>query len=387
MPDVAGRITVRLDYQAGQIRDLKLSSSRPKYICQLFNNRSVEQALGLVPMLFSLCSTAQTLAMVRGVEQAQGIVTDSATELARDLLLALENARELLFRLCRSWSVEPQQVLPVVQQWQQFCNQANSQWRYILQPGAVACDGLQALSAEAAGLLQALSEPLLGMPLSRLHGWLDQALPDAEPCSPLLEPMVRIQQRFAGLDTIQGITALPDLQEPRNQQLLDGVYSDPSLEEFSAQPCWQGCCCETGSYVAQADNLSVMLSRGWHPAALRYAALLLELSQMPERIRTAATEQFVRVGALSGPGTGFGVVNTSRGQLLHRVRLEGKLIRQYAIVAPTEWNLHPQGLIRQTLKGVNVEDSAGALELCRMMVLLADPCVPFDLELEETEHA
>ncbi|MCB1894567.1 MAG: hypothetical protein H6945_11910 [Zoogloeaceae bacterium] len=37
-------------------------------------------------------------------------------------------------------------------------------------------------------------------------------------------------------------------------------------------------------------------------------------------------------------------VDTVRGLLIHALRLDGGLVEEYRIVAPTEWNFHPAGV-------------------------------------------
>ena len=57
------------------------------------------------------------------------------------------------------------------------------------------------------------------------------------------------------------------------------------------------------------------------------------------------------VGALSlGDGIGLGWAENARGRLLHLVQLQGGRAALYRIVAPTEWNFHPDGPFAAALR-------------------------------------
>ncbi|HBQ37055.1 MAG TPA: Ni,Fe-hydrogenase I large subunit, partial [Rhodobacteraceae bacterium] len=58
--------------------------------------------------------------------------------------------------------------------------------------------------------------------------------------------------------------------------------------------------------------------------------------------------------------------------LIHMARMENGLIADYKILAPTEWNFHPDGVASQALAGL-VPDQARAL------VEAIDPCVDFEV--------
>lgn len=69
-----------------------------------------------------------------------------------------------------------------------------------------------------------------------------------------------------------------------------------------------------------------------------------------------------------GPGT----VETARGRLVHLARVENDVIKEYKILAPTEWNFHPEGVVSKALVGLNAEEA-------RVVVEAIDPCVDFEL--------
>ncbi|MCG7963106.1 MAG: nickel-dependent hydrogenase large subunit, partial [Candidatus Thiodiazotropha taylori] len=78
---------------------------------------------------------------------------------------------------------------------------------------------------------------------------------------------------------------------------------------------------------------------------------------------------------------GLGEVEAARGRLFHRaVQQQGK-IHQYQIVATTEWNFHPQGVVCQGLKTLSAKHEKRLLQQAEQLISAVDPCVGFQLEL------
>ena len=82
------------------------------------------------------------------------------------------------------------------------------------------------------------------------------------------------------------------------------------------------------------------------------------------------------------PGVGRALVETARGLLMHEVVLEGDRVADYRIVAPTEWNFHPQGPLSGWLIGRPCSDEADLRGFAAQAVAALDPCVRWDLTLE-----
>lgn len=84
----------------------------------------------------------------------------------------------------------------------------------------------------------------------------------------------------------------------------------------------------------------------------------------------------------------------ARGLLVHQVEVDPEAQRVLAcrVVAPTEWNFHPQGEVAQRLARLDPElpDCAIARRV-NLLVAAFDPCVPFAIEhlarAPEVDHA
>jgi len=88
----------------------------------------------------------------------------------------------------------------------------------------------------------------------------------------------------------------------------------------------------------------------------------------------------------STENSGIAQVEAARGRLIHRVELAFKKddkisIANYQIVAPTEWNFHPEGLINKSLLNIKAPNKKEHEQLARLMINAIDPCVAFKLSI------
>jgi Ni,Fe-hydrogenase I large subunit len=74
-------------------------------------------------------------------------------------------------------------------------------------------------------------------------------------------------------------------------------------------------------------------------------------------------------------------VQTARGLLLHRARIDAGHVSGYEIVAPTEWNFHPAGALAHGLDGMEADDEATLRKHARLVVQGLDPCVACRIEV------
>jgi Ni,Fe-hydrogenase I large subunit len=118
----------------------------------------------------------------------------------------------------------------------------------------------------------------------------------------------------------------------------------------------------------------------------RLVARLLELASIPCHLNRIAQ----RLGqemepapvpqATAESGSGLGVVEAARGRLIHRACVAGETIQRYQILAPTEWNFHPAGLVAEGLLGLSGGDEAILRQQARLFINAVDPCVDYAIE-------
>lgn len=154
-------------------------------------------------------------------------------------------------------------------------------------------------------------------------------------------------------------------------------------EAFSRVPCWRGSPVGTGPWTRHHLPDPPQAWSTWSLLGSRLAELVrLCLPDVPGQ----AGSGWLSWGALNtGPRQGLAWVEMARGLLIHQVVLQppttGEPVRVAScqVLAPTEWNFHPEGLVAQVLS--RLPAAAPGLD-ARVHLLMAafDPCVPFHIE-------
>jgi Ni,Fe-hydrogenase I large subunit len=158
---------------------------------------------------------------------------------------------------------------------------------------------------------------------------------------------------------------------------------------YCARPDWGGVVYETGA----------LTRLWWHPliAALRadrgnglytrLVARLIDCWVFVAEMREQASRLEAHPGAIT-PGTasgaGLGIVECARGRLVHRVAVAaGGEVADYKILAPTEWNFHPEGPLARGLAGARVEQGIAIHQAIALFITALDPCVGWDLAVAQ----
>ena len=74
-------------------------------------------------------------------------------------------------------------------------------------------------------------------------------------------------------------------------------------------------------------------------------------------------------------------MQTARGLLLHHARIDDDRVEDYRIVAPTDWNFHPDGALARGLVGLEADDATAVAQRAGLAALALDPCVAFRIEV------
>ena len=80
-------------------------------------------------------------------------------------------------------------------------------------------------------------------------------------------------------------------------------------------------------------------------------------------------------------GVGLAQVQAARGLLVHRVAIQAGRVADYRILAPTEWNFHPQGAAALGLATLPDADDETLQRIGGLFVTALDPCVAYDLRI------
>ncbi len=149
---------------------------------------------------------------------------------------------------------------------------------------------------------------------------------------------------------------------------------------------WAGSPVETGALarVRSEPLVAAVQGRFGNAVGTRIVARLAELAMLIQELtgsepRPEAPPRIQRIPL--GDGEGLAAVETARGLLLHRARLREERVVDYQIVAPTEWNFHPDGALPRGLEGIELDDERHLLSAARLAVHALDPCVGSRIEV------
>src|SRR5512134_1300128 len=100
---VEGGLIIGLAREGGQVREVTIRSTRPMQAARVFEAKTPDAVLQLLPLFYSICAVAQAQAAQTACERALGITPERGVRLARELLVCLETAREHLWRILIDW--------------------------------------------------------------------------------------------------------------------------------------------------------------------------------------------------------------------------------------------------------------------------------------------
>ncbi|TXT38746.1 MAG: putative hydrogenase expression/formation protein HupK [Comamonadaceae bacterium] len=339
------------------------------YLGRLLRGLQGESVEGTLGHIFTLCGHAHRrtarLALNAAMPQRRGL------PVAPPVLLWLETARDHLRSIALDWPrLQPgQHARPDQMDWLRGCPLP-------LSHGPLPGDPAQAW-AMLAQLRQWVETRLLGQ---AVEPWLaqhhnPQALAEwsqaqatslapagslaawynlAHPLTPVFRPLALLQA-----DPAQQATELQAIAQAMSQEA-----------SFAQHPTWQQQCFETGSWARlrhqHADSPYPVTA--WTRLAARWIELLEIAALQP-----SASAQPLSSGALQmGSGQAIAWCEMARGLLLHWVQLDelGR-VQDYRVLAPTEWNFHPNGALAQALSALPAHDTQSAWALAAAF----DACV------------
>jgi len=387
--NLEGKIAIALTLGDEEVEQVKIESRRILHIARVLHGRPMLGAVQMVPRIFSLCGTAQASAAAQACEQAAAIETAPEIAARRQALVDMETLREHLWRILLDWpafygAAAQREVMAGVMQLSVDYRNALAGISDPFVPGAAAL-GIDSVRAEAAltQLGELLQSAIFSLPVAE---WL--AIETREQLTQWAQQHHTVATRLLGKLLQQAwsasgacdVAALPPLSAQKLAQLMDD-------DAFIEQPQWQGECCETGSLPRNDTPLLRTLQRDVGNGLLsRFTARLTEVALLWQKLATGAGET-ENVPPLRLEHTGIGQVAAARGQLVHRVELEDGKIRDYRILAPTEWNFHPQGVVAKALAGLR-GDAYQIEQQARLLINAVDPCVAYELHIPaEVAHA
>jgi hypothetical protein len=164
------------------------------------------------------------------------------------------------------------------------------------------------------------------------------------------------------------------------RQLALTLINEP---DFVQRPTWQGQCAETGPWARLRHRSGQTLSQqsAWTRLSARWVELI-DIAAVDPQTPLHGMAPLLASGALHlGAGQALAWCEMARGLLLHWVQLDGDGgVQDYRVLAPTEWNFHPDGTLAKALTALPFADTVAAQALAAAF----DPCVACSVQNLET---
>ena len=380
--NLEGEITVTLTHDGRTVRHVGVRSTRPQVAARLLTGKTAMDAAGTIPLLYAVCGGAQGAAAASALAAAgaAGFAADAPTRAGGILV---ESLQEGFWHLLIGWPnamASPPHVTPVTTA------------RYLIATSTRTPDGADLLGDEAAmrvlagGLARIAQKAIFGIAPDAFHAF--GRLADLEAWVAAADTLPAKLLRHVIAEHRPGPREEAALMPAPGRDALAGDIARAIAGEagFASAPTWRGRPVETGALARMCGHplVAACEARYGRTAVTRIVARITELAATLSELAAGADAPAAapRVQSIVlGPGTGLGAVETARGLLLHRARVHDECVVDYQIVAPTEWNFHPQGPLVCTLTGIAANDEPDVLRQARLAVHTLDPCVACRVEV------
>ncbi len=389
---IEGELAVTMRWNGQRVQGVAVRSTRPDAVQRLLCGRTPAAAVDLVTRLFSICGSAQGAVAAAALEAAQHTGANASVQAARAAAIRLETVQEHCQRIGMDWAQamgEPPRVA-FVRSVRAIAGPAIARLLdHALRDGP-ALDVDRAEREALAEIRPAVERALLGM---QAHAWLAQA--GAAPLQSWATTGVAPARWYATLQAkhatlgASAIALMPAVDaNALRLAVLPAWQEDP---RFATRPAWNGIAVETGAIARMASHPLVadLLARNGTSVAVRLIARLTELAALlaarPGRAAAGtAPGDAVAASAVvpfAHEARGCAVTQTARGVLVHRAAVERGVIRDYAILAPTEWNFRADGALTSALARIETDDADALARDARLVAQAIDPCVACRVEV------
>jgi len=394
--NIEGNLEINLCRQDNQPSEVNIQSTRPLQAVKLFQGKSVQQLLELISLLYSVCGTAQAYTALSASQEAMGISINKSISNAQQLLVNLETTREHLWRILLDWpkfinetdqsshvAARLTNLLPLSKQFLFVEGKAFSLDAQLNSDSAQYQDYIKGRIDEIeeilTGQIFAIStqEWLDSLQHTGLKNWLNHYNTIA---TRLIHHVFDMNWELSGKNSIQ---FLPEL----DKALLDQRFKQENIEQFIAQPSWDSQFYETTPLQRMQNHpiLTQLQEQYSNGLLTRLVARLVELAELP-RILHIQLEQIkgndnILVPEHKGESYGLAQVEAARGRLVHWIKLKDGIVADFKILAPTEWNFHPNGVAAQGLQNIKADSDEALKTQAELWLNSIDPCVSYELNM------
>lgn len=398
-----GQIDITLTILPSGKKEVTILNNRPVHAAKLLVGKTIDEALTIIPLLYHICGKAQGSAAISALQAAKNTRSDETTYLSRTVLSDVELIREHLLRIFLDWpalleaddcSTEVSKQMSDFMRFSSEFERALFHSEKPFSPHTVATPERDLLFKTFSDLENFLECHIYGCSPDL---WLKAKARDVifhwmrqDKCLSARSCAVILENGWAQ----EGQTIIPFLPKLTANQCASLLFSNNNLQsdDFIASPTWKELPHETSalSRCHQHPLLKLLLAHCGTGLLTRHVSRLVELALVYARIKLNIGQlvssylptQIRRETSISTtPHFGIGMVEAARGILIHGVHLEEDTIKDYKILAPTEWNFHPEGVLSNALSNIESTDEAHIKEMANLLIPAIDPCTKTSLEV------
>jgi len=353
-----------------------LQSSRPDWAPRLARGQAVGALPGLMASLFNLCSHAHRLCSQLAIEAAAPGLLPAPQQVAQRL--RTETAQEHIRRIGLDWP-------------RLLAADAQEPWVAQAQATLKACPLLAPPATAEADLwpdtLTWLQDQLLQMPATPwLLAWqacgADWLLDWSHRHPGWPAALVRAARAADSAASLSPGSALRVHAETSDVRSLGAAMSGQA--GFCLQPHRHGASAHTGSWTRLNEHMADLPLTPWALLGSRIAELV-RLCQ-PDAPGQSGAGWLCFGSMATGERQGIAWVEMARGLLVHQVEIDAPegdaptRVVACRVLAPTEWNFHPHGVVAQRIAALETGQPAEDTERrVRLLMAAFDPCVPFEV--------
>jgi hypothetical protein len=377
--DFGGELSVRVGWDGWRVRHAEVRSTRPFAARRILADKRTEDVAAIVPLLFSICRRAQSAAASCALAAANGKRGASMHGASVLLETLQEHVSHLLLDVPRAMrqdaAIEP--VAGVRKRIERLLSAMDADGGRI-DPASLH-EAIAALETIAANEIYGMA-PARWLNLGAFGDLSVWAGRRATLPAKLLADVLRETPALGASE----VALMPPMFSEAMLSLI--VPAMRRETDFARAPTIQGAPVETGALARMREHrlVSAVARHCSNGVAARLVARLLELASLLRdagRLPSIGDESPSIRTLTIAPGEGIAAVQTARGVLLHRARVDDGRVADYQIVAPTEWNFHPKGAL---VRGIDRMVARDPVEVERRAMLVAqtlDPCVAFRVEV------
>jgi coenzyme F420-reducing hydrogenase alpha subunit len=355
----------------------------------LFAGKSIDSVADIMNAIYHLCNTAHRFAFLRLLDESTVIKLSQNEIKAYELLLDLETIREHCFSIASKWNQDAEgtvnsNIINLLSTLKEINATLflNTDPLSLVDKELQAFDSIEILTLK---LEQQLQNLLLGFKcnaesvfkdMNSFNNWLKVGKSQG---ATFLNYLLQHQ-----LNKIGNIEAfhLPDL-DPKN--ISDFLYNDAYIQ----QPNYQDITYETTPYSRQSNHqlIKQLVNINGNGVFTRAASQLLEVFELLNKVKCNYRNIETEIISYNFQ---FPVLETSalvqleaaRGRLVHQLSIKDEKIKSYQILAPTEWNFHPEGVLNHMIRSLNFTDKEDLISKVKLLVNAVDPCVGYSVEID-----